>query len=209
MTAIALAAVRRLLRGPPAARACRSAATWRGSTTGEAGLGATTARADRARHLPDGRHPCRTRRCPGSATRSACWPSTSRAPWPSTRSSVSRARCRSTRVASDRRLARDRVQHGRELRDEHELAGLRRRDDDEPPHPDGGAHGPELPLGRDGNGRRGRSCAWVRAPRARTRSAASGWTSRGALLYVLLPLSLLVSLACSCRRASSRRSAAQ
>ena len=44
------------------------------------------------------------------------------------------------------------VQHGRQLHDEHELAVLRRRVDDEPPHPDDRARRAELRIGsrRDG-----------------------------------------------------------
>ena len=41
-----------------------------------------------------------------------------------------------------------RVQHRRQLRDEHELAELLGRVDDEPPHADGRAHGAELRLCR-------------------------------------------------------------
>ena len=49
-----------------------------------------------------------------------------------------------------------RVQHRRLLRHQHQLAELRRRDDDEPSHPDGRAHGAELRLRRDRHRRRGR-----------------------------------------------------
>ncbi len=42
-----------------------------------------------------------------------------------------------------------RVQHCRELRHQHQLAGLLRRVDDELPHADGGARRAELPLGGD------------------------------------------------------------
>ena len=44
------------------------------------------------------------------------------------------------------RVARLVLQHRRQLRHQHQLAGLRRRDDDELPHPDAGAHGAELRL---------------------------------------------------------------
>ena len=55
-----------------------------------------------------------------------------------------------------RGLARLVVQHGRELRHQHQLAGLRRRDDDELSHPDARAHRAELRLGgrRHGDARR-------------------------------------------------------
>ena len=76
-----------------------------------------------------------------------------------------------------RRVAGFLVQHGGELRDEHQLAGLRRRDHHELPHPDARAHGPELRLGRrrHGNAR----CVHPRAScAARPRpSATSGWIS--------------------------------
>ena len=52
-----------------------------------------------------------------------------------------------------------RLQHRRELRHEHELAELRRRVDDEPSHPDGGADGAELRLRRGRDRRRRRSHA--------------------------------------------------
>ena len=42
-----------------------------------------------------------------------------------------------------------RLQHGDELRHQHQLAVLRARDDDELPRPDGGAHRAQLRLGRD------------------------------------------------------------
>ena len=66
------------------------------------------------------------------------------------------------------------LQHGRQLRHQHQLAGLRRRDDDELPHADARADGAELRLGRDRHGGAGR--ADPRASRAgtRRRSAISG-----------------------------------
>ena len=56
-----------------------------------------------------------------------------------------------------RRPAGARVQHRGELRHEHELAELRRRVDDEPPHADVGARRPELRLGGGRDRRRGRA----------------------------------------------------
>ena len=41
------------------------------------------------------------------------------------------------------------VQYGHQLRHQHQLAGLRRRDHHELPHPDGRADRPELRVGRD------------------------------------------------------------
>ena len=46
------------------------------------------------------------------------------------------------------RTAGARVQHRGQLRHQHELAELRRRVDDEPPDPDGRAHGAELRVSR-------------------------------------------------------------
>ena len=55
-----------------------------------------------------------------------------------------------------RRVARFVVQHRRQLRHQHELAGLRRRDDDELPDADAGADRPELRLGGRRHGHRWR-----------------------------------------------------
>ena len=49
------------------------------------------------------------------------------------------------------------VQHGDELHDEHELAGVRRRDHDELPDPDARPHVPELRVGGRGDGRADRA----------------------------------------------------
>ena len=72
------------------------------------------------------------------------------------------------------------VQHGRELRDEHELAGLRRRVDDELSHADARPRRAELRLGRVGHGGARRADPRLRAPASRRRSATSGSTSRAA-----------------------------
>ena len=71
------------------------------------------------------------------------------------------------------------VQHRGELRHQHELAGLRRRDDDELSHPDARAHRAELRLGRDRHGRPGRAHPRLRAALGRRPSATSGSISRG------------------------------
>ena len=57
------------------------------------------------------------------------------------------------------------VQHRGELHDEHELAGLRRRDDDELPEPDGGARLAQLPVGGGRHRRRDRARARPHPPR--------------------------------------------
>ena len=83
-------------------------------------------------------------------------------------------------VQPDRRRQRHagaRVQHRGQLRHEHELAELLPRDDDEPPHPDDGAHGAELRVGRGRHGGDGRADPRPRACRASARSATSGSTS--------------------------------
>ena len=68
--------------------------------------------------------------------RSRCSRSASSPCSASTCCSGSRATCRSTRPTR-RRAAGARVQHRGQLRHQHELAELRRRVDDEPPHADG------------------------------------------------------------------------
>ena len=79
------------------------------------------------------------------------------------------------------------------LRHEHELAELRWRADDEPPHPDGGARGAELPF------RGGRPAVAVALIRGfvRRRSATIGnfWVdlTRGTI-RVLLPLAIVVAI---------------
>ena len=60
-----------------------------------------------------------------------------------------------------RRDARLLLQHGDELRHQHELAGVRRRVDDELPHPDAGPGGAELRLRRDRHGDPGRAHPWI------------------------------------------------
>ena len=93
--------------------------------------------------------------------------------WSCTCSSACRARCRSTR----RRSAVCRgagVQHRGQLRDQHELADLRRRVDDEPPHPDGRAGGAELRLGR-GRASRSRSRSIRGLARRRTATIGNFW----------------------------------
>ena len=66
-----------------------------------------------------------------------------------------------------RRRARARLQHGGQLRHEHELAELRRRVDDEPSHPDGRADGAELRLRGRRDRRRDRARARHHAPTER------------------------------------------
>ncbi len=76
------------------------------------------------------------------------------------------------------------LQHRRELRHQHQLARLRRRDDHELPHPDGRPRLAQLHLGRGRLGGRGRARPRPDAPRrgqgARGRSATSGSTSPAA-----------------------------
>ena len=75
------------------------------------------------------------------------------------------------------RAACARVQHRRQLRDQHELAVLRRREHAEPPHPDDGADGPELRVGGRRHGRDGRASSAACRGSASARSATSGSTS--------------------------------
>ena len=74
-------------------------------------------------------------------------------------------------------IARLVVQHGRQLRHQHQLAGLWRREHDELSHADGGAHGAELRVCRDRHRRAAAVDSRLRAPESRTRSATSGSTS--------------------------------
>ena len=79
--------------------------------------------------------------------------------------------CRSTR-RSCRPSSRLVLQHRRQLHDQHELAGLRRRSDDELPHPDGGPGLAQLHLGR---GRASPSPSrWRAASRAAATAKAPG-----------------------------------
>ena len=77
---------------------------------------------------------------------------------------------------------------------QHELAGVRRRDDDEPPHADAGADRAELRVGGDRHGGAGRA-----DPRLHARSTADGignfWVDlTRSTLYILLPLSIVLAL---------------
>ena len=97
------------------------------------------------------------------------------------------------------------VQHGRQLRDQHQLAGLRRRDDDELSHADARARRAELPVGRVGHGGAGRADPRLRAPRGAATSATSGSTSRAARSTSCCRCRSC-SRSSSCRRASCRAS---
>ncbi len=66
------------------------------------------------------------------------------------------------------------VQHGGQLRDEHELAELRRRVDDEPSDADGGARGAELRL-RCGRAWRSRSRWSAGSPAAASATIGNFW----------------------------------
>ena len=76
-----------------------------------------------------------------------------------------------------RRPAGPRLEHGRLLHDEHELAGLLGRDDDVAPDADGGPRRPQLPLGSDGHRDRRRPRPRHRPRGLEGRSATSGATS--------------------------------
>ena len=77
-------------------------------------------------------------------------------------------------VERDAHDGRPRLQHGRQLPDEHQLAVVRRRDDDELLHADGGAGGAELHVRRQRHRHCHRADAWFCAGRSRRRSATSG-----------------------------------
>ncbi len=93
-----------------------------------------------------------------------------------------------------RRFARLVVQHGRQLRDEYELAGIRRRDDDELPHADARSDRAEFRLGGRGHGRAGGLDSWLHVARQRTRSATSGSIWCEERCTSCLPLSLVLAL---------------
>ena len=74
------------------------------------------------------------------------------------------------------RAARSGHEHGRQLRHEHQLAELRRRDDPELPDANARPDGAELRLGGHGHGHPGGDDPRVRAALAARRSATSGTT---------------------------------
>ena len=97
------------------------------------------------------------------------------------------------------------LQHGLVVRDEHELAVLRRRDDDDLLQPDGGTGGAELRLGRGRHLRRGRAHPRDRRPqRAHARQLLAGPRSHAALCAAADQRRRRRS--CSSPRARSRRS---
>ena len=100
------------------------------------------------------------------------------------------------------------VEHRRQLRDQHQLADLLRRGDDEPPHPDGRPGGPELRVGR----RSGMAVAvaLIRGLiRAGTATLGNFWVDLvRTWSRILLPLALVVHRRPRCARASSRTSTA-
>ena len=119
------------------------------------GLGRAPALPPRRRRSPRGSELARL--CAGAARLQPCGrPLPLRAPAAAGRAAPQPGR-------HGRGAAGARVQHRRLLRHQHQLAELRRRDDDEPSHPDGRAHRPELRLRRDRHRRRGR-----RHPRLRS-----------------------------------------
>jgi K+-transporting ATPase ATPase A chain len=86
------------------------------------------------------------------------------------------------------------AEHRDQLCQQYQLAGLRRRVDDELPHPDAGSGGAELPVRRDRH--RGAHCDH---PRLQSAQLAQGmgnfWVDMTrSTLYVLLPLSLLLTM---------------
>ena len=96
----------------------------------------------------------------------------------------------SPRGAVDRR-----AQHDRELRDEHELAVLRRRGDDVVPQPDGrsrGAAASSRPV--SGSPSSPRSSAASRAVAEVSGSGTSGATSTASIVYILLPLAIVLAV---------------
>ena len=105
------------------------------------------------------------------------------------RRTPSSCRTRSTRSASLGSVECD-VQHRLVVHDEHQLAVLQRRDDDELPQPDDRADGSELAVGRRGHRRGGRA---VRGIIGRSgKSLGNFWQDLvRTILYVLAPLSVI------------------
>ena len=93
--------------------------------------------------------------------------------------------------ADDARPGRE---HGRQLLDDHDLAGLCRRIDAALPDATGRSGGAELPRRRGRPGGRASPSSAASPASVRRRSATSGWTWSARLLWVLLPLSLVGSL---------------
>ena len=93
-----------------------------------------------------------------------------------------------------RRRARFRVQHGGELRHQHQLAGLRRRDDDELSDADAGPQRPELRLRGDRHGRARGTHPRLRAPQARTHRQLLGRSHADRRSTSCCPLSLVLAL---------------
>ena len=86
-----------------------------------------------------------------------------------------------------------RLQHRRQLRDQHELAGLRAGDVGELPHADGRAGVPELRLGRGGHG--GRGGLHPRPDAHSAREIGNFWVDfTRSFLYVLLPIAIVGAL---------------
>ena len=89
--------------------------------------------------------------------------------------------------------ARPGVQHGRQFHDEHELAVVCRRIDDELLRADGGACGPELRVGRGGNRGRGRADTRICAAGEEDDRKLLGRCDAGTV-YILLPISIVAAL---------------
>ena len=99
-----------------------------------------------------------------------------------------------------------RLQHGDELRHQHQLAVLRARDDDELPRPDGGAHRAQLRLGRDRHRARGRPDPRLRPALGQGHRQLLG---RSHALHALRPAAdLASSSACSSSGRACRRTSA-
>ena len=101
-----------------------------------------------------------------------------------------------------RRLARPGLQHRGQLHHQHQLAGLRRREHDELPHPDGGLAVHNFISAATGIAI---AIALTRGLARRSASAIGNfWVDlTRATLYILLPLSLVLALVLVCR--ASRR----
>ena len=99
--------------------------------------------------------------------------------------------------------ARPRLQHRDQLHHQHQLAELRRRDDDEPSHADARPDRPQLPVRRDRHRDGVRAGARLRAV-VGARRVGNFWVDVTRItLYVLLPISIVFAL----RARGARRAA--
>ena len=137
----------------------------------------------------------------GGSTPSRCCCSTASASWPSTRCCDCRAVLPLNPQEFPGQHAGPGVQHGRQLCHEHQLAELRRRNDDELPVADARADGAELRLGGVRHGRAGGADSRPGAAYVATTIGNFWFDLVRSTVYILLPLSIVRGAASWSRRA--------